>query len=307
MESRGARFVDVVCVDNALASPGDPAFVGACVERGVDVGCRAVARERADEKVGVFAAAAAASSSSSNSSSSSHPPSRRLRVLEYSELDPAQASAIDPLTQKPLYAWANVCMHFFTTSFLRSAAEDLGCGPRGRALYHCARKKIPSGCGPSAVDGIKLELFIFDAFDVVPEEKVLVCGVAREECFAPVKNANCEDPKLVAPDTPAAARDALLRRGKRWIERAAERAAAARAKATGDGKERGEKGSGGAPWVCSLAPGEVGVEVPPEASYGGEGLEELAAVSSSRSSSPRVFERASDGLDLAGKQQQQST
>lgn len=181
-------------------------------------------------------------------------------------------------------------MHFFSTSFLRSAAEDLGCGPRGRALYHCARKKIPSVEGD--VDGIKLELFIFDAFDAAPAEKVLVCGVSREDAFAPVKNADSKEAGVVAPDTPAAARDALLRRGKKWIEEAANKA-----KAKAKAKAEGGNGGFSAPWVCSLAPGEVGVEVPPEASYGGEGLEELAVASSS-SSSPRVFERASDGLAL---------
>jgi UDP-N-acetylglucosamine/UDP-N-acetylgalactosamine diphosphorylase len=208
MESRGARFVDVVCVDNALASPGDPAFVGACVSRGAAVGCRAVARERPEEKVGVFARETRKETGGGG----------RLRVLEYSELDPQQALAVDPETKKPLYAWANVCMHFFSTGFLRSAAEDLGCGPKGRALYHCARKAIPSFSVSEnanvSVPGIKLELFIFDAFDAVAEEKVLICGVARDDAFAPVKNADAPS----AVDTPAAAREALLARRARLGE-----------------------------------------------------------------------------------------
>ena len=204
MEARGARFADVVCVDNALASPGEPAFVGACVSAGASVGCRAVRRERPEEKVGVFARDA----------------DGRLRVLEYSELDPEQAGAVDEHTGKPLFAWANVCMHFFSTEFLRSAAADLGCGPGGRALYHCARKPIPSFSQASNADasvpGIKLELFIFDAFDAAPAEKVLVCGVARADAFAPVKNADAaKETGVVGADTPAAAREALLARRAR--------------------------------------------------------------------------------------------
>ena len=204
MERRGARVVDVVCVDNALASPGDPAFVGACVSAGASVGCRAVARSRPEEKVGVLAR---------------DPAGGRLRVLEYSELDPRRAAAVDERTGRPLFAWANVCMHFFSTRFLRAAAADLGCGPGGRALYHCARKPIPSFSAAENADvsvpGIKLELFIFDAFDAAPEAEVLVCGVARRDAFAPVKNADAADRSVVAADTPAAARAALLARRAR--------------------------------------------------------------------------------------------
>jgi len=209
MELRGAKVVDVVCVDNALASPGDPAFVGACVSRGASVGCRAVSRSRPEEKVGVFARDSRG----------------RLRVLEYSELAPEQASAVDDATGRPSFAWANVCMHLFSTGFLRAAAADLGCGPGGRALYHCARKPIPSFSAAKDADvsipGIKLELFVFDAFDAVPEAEVLVCGVAREDMFAPVKNADAagRDPSsaavVVGVDTPAAARAALLARRAR--------------------------------------------------------------------------------------------
>ena len=212
MERRGTEFVDVVCVDNALARPGDPAFVGACVSKSqsggkqLSVGCRAVARERPEEKVGVFA----------------RDSRNRLRVLEYSELDPKQAGAVDEETGQPLFGWANVCMHLFSTSFLRSAAADLGCGPGGRALHHCARKPIPSFSSTenadSTVPGIKLELFIFDAFDAVSEEEVLVCGVARADAFAPVKNADAGEAGVVGADTPAAAREALLARRARLGE-----------------------------------------------------------------------------------------
>ncbi len=49
--------MDVYCVDNALARPGDPEFVGAMDEAGAALGARAVRRAHAGERVGVFAAA----------------------------------------------------------------------------------------------------------------------------------------------------------------------------------------------------------------------------------------------------------
>lgn len=218
MEKEGVKCLDIVCVDNALARGGDPAFVGACVAAGVDIGCRALPRSHPDEKVGVFAADAAG----------------RLRVLEYSELSPADAAALSPDGATPLYAWANICMHYASVGFLRAAAKDLGVA---RPLFHAARKPVATVDSP-ITPAIKLELFIFDAFDAVPAEKVAVCGVAREDAFAPVKAATG------AADTPAHARAAVLAQGARWVEAAGGTVASA-----------------------------TGIEVAPCVSYAGEGLE----------------------------------
>lgn len=221
MDAAGVAAVDIVCVDNALARGGDPAFVGACLAAGAAVGCRALARAAPDEKVGVFAADAAG----------------RLRVLEYSELSEADANAVGP-DGRPLYPWANVCMHCATPAFLRAAAADLGAA---RPLYHAARKRIPSVHGP--VDGVKLELFIFDAFDARPASDVALFRVDRAASFAPVKGAT-------GADTPAAARAAVLAQGRAWVAAA-----------------------GGA---CAAA-AAAGVEVSPAVSLAGEGLAPLVA------------------------------
>lgn len=219
MDAHAVASVDIVCVDNALARGGDPAFVGACLEAGAAVGCRALRRAAPEEKVGVFAADARG----------------RLRVLEYSELSEADAKATVE-GGAPLYGWANICMHHATPSFLRAAAADLGAA---RPLYHAARKTIASVDGPVA--GVKLELFIFDAFDSAPPSSVALFAVDRASSFAPVKGAT-------GADTPADARAAVLAQGGRWVVAA-----------------------GG---VC--ASGE-GVEVAPSVSLAGEGLAPLVA------------------------------
>ena len=43
-----------------------------------------------------------------------------LTVLEYSELDPAVSSAVDPEAADGtlLYNWGNICMHYFSTEWL---------------------------------------------------------------------------------------------------------------------------------------------------------------------------------------------
>jgi UDP-N-acetylglucosamine/UDP-N-acetylgalactosamine diphosphorylase len=220
MEATGVEAVDIVCVDNALARGGDPAFVGACLAAGAAVGCRALARASPHEKVGVFAAGEGG----------------RLRVLEYSELPPADAAALAPDGATPLYPWANICMHYATPAFLRAAAADLGVA---RPLYHAARKPVRTVDGGDATPAIKLELFIFDAFDAVPAADVAVFSVDREEAFAPVKGAT-------GADTPADARRAVLAQGKHWVEAA------------------------GGSLASSLSDG---IEVTPATSYAGEGLE----------------------------------
>ena len=92
---------------------------------------------------------------------------------------------------------------------------------------------------PSANNGIKLEMFIFDCF---PHSTKFACAeVLREAEFGPVKNA-----PGTPVDSPDTARALLLQLGRRRVQ-------AAGASVSGDG----------------------GVEVSPLVSYCGEGLERL--------------------------------
>jgi acetylornithine deacetylase/succinyl-diaminopimelate desuccinylase-like protein len=66
------------------------------------------------------------------------------KVLEYSELDPAEAAAVDPATGQLLYNWANICMHYFDAAWL--AAEggipSVAAGPGSIAQAHTADEWI---------------------------------------------------------------------------------------------------------------------------------------------------------------------
>lgn len=234
MVQLGIEALDCYCVDNAAARVGDPEFLGYCHGKGAGMGARVVAKASADERVGVFAATAAEGGGSA---------SGRLRVLEYSELDPSLASAAGPHADEPdgdpyLFNWANVCMHYFSVAWLKQAAERLVAQP----VYHVARKMIPSfssdGGGIVKVSGIKLEQFIFDPLPWASEAPgVALFEVDRRSHFAPVKNAE-------GADSPATARAAVLAQGAAWV------------RAAGGVVEEG-----------------AGVEVSPLVSYAGEGLE----------------------------------
>lgn len=202
MAAHGVEAVDCYCVDNAAVRLGDPLFVGYCHTKGIECGARVVAKACPEEKVGVFAMRGGA-----------------LEVVEYSELDPAEACASDPSTGELKYGWSNICLHYFRLDWLEAVSGRLA--DMGR--YHIARKKIASKDGPVA--GVKLELFIFDTFPLA--DSTALFEVKREEEFAPVKNA----PGQGLSDSPDTARDALLALHKGWVEAAGGRVS------SGDGVE----------------------------------------------------------------------
>jgi UDP-N-acetylglucosamine/UDP-N-acetylgalactosamine diphosphorylase len=190
MASHGIEAVDCYSVDNALVRLGDPVFAGFCKESGIQCGARVVAKAYPEEKVGVFARKCG-----------------RLVVVEYSELDVAQATSVDPDTGLLLYNWSNVCLHYFERQWLENVAARLS-KPDG--VFHVARKQIPSIDGK--VPGVKLELFIFDTFAMADHTALL--EVERSEEFAPVKNA-----PGTSTDSPDTARKAILALHKKWIQR----------------------------------------------------------------------------------------
>lgn len=88
--------------------------------------------------------------------------------------------------------------------------------------HHIARKKIPyvdlktgETILPKEPNGIKLEQFVFDVFDIIPLEKFGVFEVDRKEEFSPLKNGmGSKD------DNPATSKRDVLLQGRRWIENA---------------------------------------------------------------------------------------
>lgn len=92
-----------------------------------------------------------------------------------------------------LFGAGNICNHVFRLSFLKNKVlSNLS------NVYHIAEKKVPywdsktwKTVKPEAINGIKLEAFIFDVFPMADKFCVLEC--ARHEEFAPIKNAEGGD------------------------------------------------------------------------------------------------------------------
>eukprot|EP00741_Cyanophora_paradoxa_P002963 tig00000655_g2876.t1 len=195
MKKRGIDLVHVFCVDNILCSVADPIFLGFCWERRVEAAAKVVEKKVPEEPCGVLALDSA----------------RRTRVLEYSEIPGELAAARDAKTGALVYNAANVCIHAFTVEFLEQVANN-------KLPYHFAKspprpaalKKIPcvEEPKPSAVNGLKREMFIFDAF--MASKSFAAMQVEKEDEFSPVKNAT-------GPDSPATAVAALSEQQRRAL------------------------------------------------------------------------------------------
>lgn len=230
LDKRGVRSLHVIAVDNAIARPADPVFIGACLEANVEIGNKVVWKSDWKEKVGVIAKR-----------------NGRTSVVEYSDLYNPDLHIDNPLIRatdkdgRLVFGAGNICNHYYSVKGLHRIL------PQVTAHYHLAVKKIPSvdlSTGaiikPSSNNGLKLESFIFDAFELA-ESSIIVEADRRGE-FTPMKNATGED-------SPETAVSQILASHRKWLE-----AAGATVK---DG---------------------IKVEILPQVSYSGEGLDRFKGI-----------------------------
>ncbi|KAJ3372793.1 UDP-N-acetylglucosamine pyrophosphorylase [Kappamyces sp. JEL0680] len=228
LEKRGIPYVHAYCVDNCLVKVADPVFIGYCVEKNADCGCKAVPKTKPSEAVGVICLR-----------------DGKPSVVEYSEIDQSLSEARDSAGNL-VYNAANIANHFYTTEFLKRIKDF-----EAKLEYHIARKKIkhvdPSGAEikPTANNGIKLELFIFDVLPFA--ERFAVLETARKDEFSPLKNA----PGSKDGDSPDTSRADIMAQHVRFVEAIGGKVA---------------EGPGGTAPVF---------EISPLVSYDGEGLEKL--------------------------------
>jgi UDP-N-acetylglucosamine/UDP-N-acetylgalactosamine diphosphorylase len=225
MQRRGVEHLHIYGIDNVLTRSLDPVFFGLCIDQGVEVGNKVVWRANKAERVGVTAHL-----------------DGHMHILEYSEI-PASLAEVEDERGKLVFGAANICNHYVSVAFLIESVF-----PKLSTAYHLAKKKIhyynpatKSTETPDKVNGVKLEMYIFDPFPFAI--KWAVAEVIREEEFAPVKNepGNPSD----SPDTARALVNDLA---QTWLKKA------------------------GA--IISDPSGLY--EIPPTLSYAGEGLEEFS-------------------------------
>ncbi|KAF9127887.1 UDP-N-acetylglucosamine pyrophosphorylase, partial [Linnemannia schmuckeri] len=200
-----------------------------------DCGAKVVRKNAPDEPVGVVCLRNAA-----------------FNVVEYSEIDEDVAHATNPKNGQLLYRAANIANHFYTADFLNKVESF-----EGDLEYHIARKKIKTVdmqtgdvIAPKQINGMKLEMFVFDVFPFT--ERMAVFEVDRREEFSPLKNA-----PGTGVDCPETSRRDILQQNVRFFE------------AAGGKIIVGEEDN--------QLEGTPTLELSPLVTYSGEGLAEIVA------------------------------
>lgn len=179
MQARGVRHLSYVQVDNPLTKVIDPVFLGVHLQgegSSAQATSKAIAKTDPSERVGVFCRREG-----------------RTCIIEYSDLpeDRASERADDGGLR---FCAGSIATHVFATDFIAILAE------RGdEALpWHRALKRVPhldlltgDMVEPAEPNATRFERFIFDALPLA--DGSLVLEVAREDEFAPIKNAAGSD------------------------------------------------------------------------------------------------------------------
>jgi UDP-N-acetylglucosamine/UDP-N-acetylgalactosamine diphosphorylase len=196
MKQRGIEHISYVQIDNPLARVVDPVFIGlhaAAPDSSGEMSTKVVAKTEPGEKVGVVCTI-----------------DGKPGVIEYSDLPEATAAQRNPDGTLTLRA-GNIALHMLGRAFVeRVTSGDLA------LPYHRAEKKVPCidletgrPVDPSEPNGIKLEMFVFDAIPLC--EQSIVYEVERTDEFAPIKNAE-------GNDSPASSTRLQTERAVAWLE-----------------------------------------------------------------------------------------
>ncbi|HED64247.1 MAG TPA: UDPGP type 1 family protein [Planctomycetes bacterium] len=191
MRERGIEFVSYFQVDNPLARPADPLFLGLHALEEADMSTKVVEKRDAAEKVGVIGHI-----------------DGKLGCIEYSDL-PAEAREARDETGRLRFRAGNIAMHVFSLPFLEEVTQG-----ELELPWHVANKRmacVDEGGRPIDVDGVKFETFVFDA--LAHARRSVTLEVDRAFEFSPVKNREGED-------SPATARADLCRLFADWVRAA---------------------------------------------------------------------------------------
>lgn len=195
MKREGIDTLSYFQVDNPLVRAIDPAFIGWHLRRGSEMSSKMVPKAYAEEKLGHFCAQ-----------------DGRLVVVEYSDLPMTMQRETDAAGQLR-YRAGSIALHLLDREFIRRMARSDG--SVAALPFHRADKKIPaidaSGqlVKPAKANGVKFELFVFDALPFA--QNPLVIETLRADDFSPVKNAE-------GVDSPQTCRDDQRRQFARWLK-----------------------------------------------------------------------------------------
>src|ERR1022692_987099 len=192
MASEGIDTLSYFQVDNPLVRCVDAAFIGWHLTRGSEMSSKTVPKAYPEEKLGHFCVRGG-----------------EVVVIEYSDLPLALQRERDPSTGALRYEAGSIAIHVIDREFIQRMARGADGLP-----FHRADKKISTvdadgrEVRPGKANGVKFELFVFDALPSA--RRPVVVETSRADDFSPVKNAE-------GVDSPATCRADQLRQFARWI------------------------------------------------------------------------------------------
>ena len=204
MRARGVEHISYFQVDNPLVNVIDPLFVGlhaAGPKSSGEMSSKMVPKAYPEEKLGVFCGVGG-----------------RTRVIEYSDF-PAELARERKPDGTLLYSAGSIAIHMMSVEFVSRLASD----PAFSLPFHRADKSaayfdpsLGKAVQPAGANAVKLERFVFDALPLC--ESSVVLEAAREDEFAPIKNAT-------GVDSIESSRAMQVDRAARWLESAGVRVA----------------------------------------------------------------------------------
>ncbi|MBH53334.1 MAG: 2-alkenal reductase [Opitutaceae bacterium] len=185
MEGIGIEILSYFQVDNPLIKVIDPSFIGFHIQSESGMSSKMIPKAYADEKMGVFC----------NQNG-------KTVVIEYSDLPEEQTQATDEAGNLKFIS-GSIAIHMISRDFVKQMGSGDASAPS--LPFHRANKKIPtvndqgSPVKPKESNGVKLEMFVFDALPF--SDKTIVVETQRSTDFSPVKNAEgLESPKSSKED-----------------------------------------------------------------------------------------------------------
>ena len=167
VHAQGIEYLNIFAVDNVLQRIADPAFVGACLERNVDVGAKVVAKAAPDESIGVICLE-----------------DGKPSIVEYYEMTDEIMHSKDEKGELA-YRFGVILNYLFKVSALEEILNN-------DLPMHVVSKKIPylNDAGelvkPESPNGFKFEQLVLDMIHQL--DSCLPYEVVREREFAPIKN-----------------------------------------------------------------------------------------------------------------------
>jgi len=192
MRRRAVELISYFQVDNPLVKVFDPLFIGLHRLDGAEMSSKALIKAGPAEKVGNFCLA-----------------DGKVRVIEYSDLPNELAEKRRP-DGSLVYNLGNPAIHMIDVGFVERLNKKGFSLPLHRAVKKIAHIDMAGRrIEPTEPNGVKLERFVFDALPLAKGSVIL--EIAREQEFAPVKNAGGTD----SPDT---SRQLMVNQAADWLQ-----------------------------------------------------------------------------------------